>query len=295
MFDEYKERLAQEPPVRYVNVDYRNNPEINISALYQILSNINAIDDNTLFQTILANFHSILEETVSNKNGDFINLFTNNRFIMIATNVFGSVHLSYDDKIYCNRMIYDYITIMKPGKDPYTEQLLLNMSMVVNRGTSIPSLTALGIDEDVANKMVIARYSSFKEQINVMRLNVEICNQPIQFMTEQKIVDIYCALFDKLTDLFEGTMFDRWSAEDLENESVNEVYSTINLAILDLVENLPSSQIRLLLLGFYQNRQLLYPDKPIRFNIYSCNEHDYPRITSMLQYLEKDEKVTIPF
>jgi hypothetical protein len=193
--------------------------------------------------------------------------------------------------IYCNRLAYDYFTA-RGDKDNYIRALLVSLVKVVNRAIT-PSLIGLGLNEDLAAYLVNARYSSQKEDIQVKRLNLVIMNQDPDIMTEQMIVDIYGKLFDRITPLFSGIMYDFWPNELFINEEMEDVYATINIAILEIVNNLPEDIMYQLLKKFYESHQLINLDKKLRFNIYSFSKEDYPRLDYTLEVL-KHEGIILP-
>lgn len=279
------------------SMNYNTNIATNIDAFMEKFSLIDSISDQDLFN-MLSKYYSVLLENIFVENNKKLatGLFTNKRFIQIMTQVLYNVQLTYDQRIYCNKLVYDYIYPFNEKKDPLTRTLLINLSKVVNRDI-IPGLQGLSLSEELAATLALVRYSSLKEIINVKRLNVIIINQPSTLMTEQMIVNIYEQLFDHITPLFEGIMLDSWKPDDLYEDSVPdkyEVYSTINLAILDIVNELPSNIMRQLFITFSQDVSALYTDKSIRFNIKAISQDDYPRILGMIDYLEKEENWYVP-
>jgi anaerobic ribonucleoside-triphosphate reductase len=132
-----------------------------------------------------------------------------------------------------------------------------------------------------------------KENIQVKRLNLIIMNQPSEVMTVQTIVDIYGKLFDRITPLFDGIMYDHWSSEQFMNPEMEEVYATINVAILEIVNNLPEDIMYHLLRNFHETYQMLNTNKKVRFNIYSFCKEDYPRLDYTLEMLRR-EGVVLP-
>lgn len=291
MFEEVIKQLSREDTdTRNV---YLHLEESNIEYMKKRLLSMDQLSDEEAYHVISVTYKHILDEIFISNNGKLINfLYTNTRFIMIFTNVLSNPKtvLTEDQKIYCNRLAYDYFTA-RCEKDDYTRSLLLNMSKTVNR-TIIPSLVGLGLNEELAAYLVNARYSSKKEDIQVKRLNLVIMQQPVNVMTVQMIVDIYGKLFKRITPLFSGIMYDIY--HEFINKDMEEIYATINVAILEIVNNLPDNIMYNLLRNFSVSHSLIHLDERIRFNIYSICKDDYPRLYNMLEMLSADQ-INIPF
>lgn len=295
MFDDYKDKASQNQNdnPEEIRINYTKNVTIDLGKVKHILNNIQDIDQKEIYDILGRDYNLLLEAIFLENNQDVLDLFNEPKFLIPAIHVFNTLQLTPDQQIYCNRLAYDYLTF-NGEKDEYVKSLLINLSKVVNKAI-IPNLCALNLSEDIAILMAMARYSSLKEIINVKRLNVVIMNQPPELMTEQMIVNIYAILFDRALYLFEGIMFDYWNSDDIEDAPKEEVYSTIDLAILDIIECLPPKDLRLLLLTYVQDCTIgFFSDERIRFNIKSVTKDDYPRVYNMVDYLERDENVKFP-
>lgn len=295
MFDDYKEKASQNQNdnPEEIRINYTKNVTIDLGKVKHILNNIQDIDQKEIYDILGRDYNLLLEAIFLENNQDVLDLFNEPKFLIPATHVFNTLQLTHEQKVYCNRLAYDYLTF-NGEKDEYVKSLLINLSKVVNKAI-IPNLCTLNLSEDIAILMAMARYSSLKEIINVKRLNVVIMNQPPELMTEQMIVNIYATLFDRALYLFEGIMFDYWESDDIEDIPKDEIYATINLAILDIIECLPPKDLRLLLLTYAQDHTIgFFSGENIRFNITAIAEQDYPRVYNMINYLEKEENVKFP-
>lgn len=289
MFEKYIKDMPIElnPQNQYLHME-----NVNLDHLQNCLFNLDNLSDQDLYNLIFNSYKTIIDEILSSKNADIINfLYTNARFLMSFTNVLSRVELSESQKILCNKLAYDYFTARCP-KDDYTRALLLNLVKTVNRAI-MPGLIGLGLNEEIAAYLVNARYSTNNEEIQVRRLNLEIMKCTSELMTVQMIVYIYGKLFDHVSPLFSGIMYDYWSNESLVTSDVEDIYATINIAILEIVNNLPDNIMYPLLSKFRETHDLLYPSRKIRFNIYSFCPEDYPRLDYMLQVLRQDG-ITVP-
>lgn len=286
MFEEVTKQLPYEISPQNV---YLSMYETNIDYLKDKLFQLDKLSDEEVYNLICKTYSYILDEMFISKNMDLIRfLYTNSRFIMTLGNVLSrpETKLTYLQTVYCNKLAYDYFTA-RTEKDDYIKALLVNLIKVVNRSVT-PSLIGLGLSEELACYLTNARYSSLKENIQVRRLNTFIMNQPSTTMSVQMIVDIYGKLFDRITPLFTGIMYDCWSDDQFVNQEMIDIYATINIALLEIVDNLPEDIMYHLLKNFYESHRLININKKLRFNIYSFCKEDYPRLDYTLELLRRE-------
>lgn len=268
--------------------------EGNIDIIKTRLFNLENLSDQEAYNLIYKTYPYILDEMFIAKNMDLIKfLYTNPRFIMNLGNVLSrtEIKLNYMQIVYCNKLAYDFFTA-RGHKDDYIRALLINLVKTVNRNV-MPGLIGLGLSEETAAVLCNARYSSLKDSIQVKRLNLEICKASSDKMTVQMIVDIYGKLFDRITPLFTGIMYDCWSSDQFVNKDMEEVYGTINVALLEIVNNLPDDIMYQLLKNFSESHSLIHLNDRLRFNIYSFCREDYPRLYFTLERLNY-EGISLP-
>lgn len=284
MFDQFYTQM-QATPANTVTLDLSANMMLNPSRLWEKLSVIDTIDDKELFELLKGYYEMILNEIFLNKEQKFIGLFTNPKFISCMTQVLYNVQLPDQQKIRLNKMAYDYL-VLRDNKDEYIQSLLMNMSKIVNRDY-IPKLCGVGLPESIAALLAMARFSSTKDISNVRRLNRILMQQPENTLTEQMIVDIYLVLFDHILPLFEGIMLDVCSPQMMTPPQA-EIYGLISLAILDLMNELPTASIKQGILRFIEDKNIMYPDSHIRFNLEACSANDYPRFLAAIDQLKQE-------
>lgn len=291
MFEEVVSKLPVETNPKNV---YLSMQDSNIDYIKNRLFQLDQLSDEDIYNLIYKTYPYLLDEIFISKNMDLVRfLYTNPKFIMTLGNVLSrpDINLTRLQIIYCNKLAYDYFTA-NGNKDDYIKALLINLIKTVNRSVS-PSLIGLGLSEELTSYLINARYSSLKENIQVKRLNCVIMNQSTDIITVQMVVDIYGKLFDKITPLFDGIMYDYYSTEQFITQEMEDIYATINVAILEIVNNLPENIMYHLLKNFYESHQLINLDKKIRFNIYSSCREDYPRLHYTLEML-KGEGIILP-
>jgi len=292
MFESFIKDIKNTPnESKEMTIDIGNNPFINKDYFRYHLDNIDSISDSELFNTIRTGYTNILEETMNNDT-THLKALTNPRFLSVFIQVVGSTQLDLLHRICCNKLAYDYFTTS--DTDQYIKQLFYSLSKMVNRDI-IPGLLSLGIPEDLAVQLALARYSSTKEIVNVKRVNFIITTSPKEIMTLQTIVWIYEKLFDSFTPLFEGTMFDVYNdEEEWVTEDIMEIYSTVSLAVLEIMNNMPSINIRKVLISYTGDFETLYSKTPgaYRFSMKALSA-DYERITNVVDSLRL-ENIYVP-
>lgn len=288
MFEQYMKDISKEPKRELVEIKLFENPAYNPLALKDKLKNIDKLDDRELYTLLKDGYDTLLSTIFTDNDAEYLDLFTNSRFITIMIQVMSSINnISHINRTYINKIVYDYITLSE--NDQYIKQLLHSLSKTVNKDI-LPKLLGLGLREDIAIYLALARFSSQKEIVNVKRVNFVIMTSPIEIMTEQMIVYIYEKLFDRVTPLFTGTMIDNCK-QDM-NPDMEEIYSTISLAVLDILNLMPSSDIRKVLISYVGDYQALYLQNGYRFSL-QCLSNDYARINTVVEAL-KFENIYVP-
>ena len=284
------ENAKEEPTVA---IDIYKDATINPEYTREVIRNIINVTKQDLYTTIRKSYKHILNDIMQYNDAEYINAFTDSKFLTTFIEVISNVPpLEGDEKLCCNKLAYDYFTLK--NNDPYIKKLFSIMSKTTNKH-EVQALLGIGIPEDIAINLALSRYSSTNEIINVKRVNFIITTSPIEIMTEQMIVWIYEKLFDRVTPLFVGTMTDRYNdEEEWVTDDIMEIYSTISLAVLTILNNMPSSDIRKVLISYAGDYSMIYKNKPdsIRFSIHAISG-DYKRITNVVESL-KAENIILP-
>lgn len=251
---------------------------------------IDTMSDREIYELVKEYYETILN-TIFESNDklirrSFIDLFTNAKFILALTQAMYTVTPNDITKKRLNKMCYDYLVISEHDSNDYIGGLLMSLAKTINRD-KIPLLCAIPLPEDLSSMIALSRYSSEKEVVNVKRLNRVLMNQPVDSISEQQIVNIYLTLFDHVLPLFTGVMLDVESPSNM-NQNAMEVYGVITLSILDIMNELPTADIKKGLTLFDEDRRIQYSDKPIRINLESITESDYPRILTAIDQLKSE-------
>lgn len=255
--------------------NYKNN----------VLHCIETMDDYNLCMFLKNNIESLCQDIMREQIAPYAGHFQNDKFVNALIKAISSIPITNDIVVACNRVIYDYFTL--DNADKHIKQLYLTISKIVNKDL-ISSLMGLGLDEDTASNLAICRHSSMNEKTNVKRLNFTIYFKDSEIMTEQKIVWIYEKMFDRVSDLFQAIMFETYTPqqEEVFNHNFPENYSTVSLAILCILNNMTSVNIRRVLLGYYSEWE--YKGKPrVRFSMRALS-NDYSRIINVVESLAQE-------
>lgn len=294
IYDKYMKEANKAPVKENVNVkdvDVAYGPFTDPDMIMHEMQDIESKSDEELYKILGLSYKSILNVDFINKGAHRIQIakaFTNTRFVSVFSNVVSSqsAQLTGLEKIACNKLIYDYFT-MTSGKNDKIVNILYNLGWVINK-EYIVGLYGKGMDQNTLTYLAVSRWSTTDTMLAVKRVNVVIMNQPLQIMTEQTIVNIYEELFsENLTSLFNGIMFDTWDDSIDIDEEQEEIYGTINLALLDIVNEMPLQMIVQLLCAYAQSKQYCHSNQNARFDIHSIS-NDYLRILQAICVVEQD-------
>lgn len=271
-----------------VNINIANDPSINKGLLDDIITNgtLNNYSDTDLYNLLSNNLRGFLLNIFERKDQEYIKMIISDRFLRILIQVVSNTNIDYMNKIYLNNLCYDYITLDDKYKNLVINELIYKLANITNK-THIPILIGLGIPEKIACYIVLSRFSTNDEFVNITRMNFVILNTNVN-LTEQMIVDIYQNLFERVTSLFEATMIDTYDdTEEWYTEEIDDRYSLITLALLDILNSLPSDAIRRVLDDYVSVYNTLYFGKKVRCDL-RCLSNDYIRIRLIVEQMIKE-------
>lgn len=285
-FEQSKNIQLPEQKMADINFDSFNASQFRNN----IVNCVSTMDDYNLCIFLKNNIEALCQDIMREQISQYAGHFQNDKFVNALIKAISSIPITNDIVVACNRVIYDYFTL--DNADKHIKQLYLTISKIVNKDL-ITKLIAIGLDEDTASNLAICRHSSMNEKTNVKRLNFTIYFKDTEMMTEQKIVWIYEKMFDRVSDLFQAIMFEVYTPqqEEVFNSYFPENYSTVSLAILCILNNMTSINIRRVLLGYYSEWE--YKNKPpVRFSMRALS-NDYSRIINVVESLTQ-EGIYIP-
>lgn len=275
-----------------ITLDFSSNILLDEDTLFNKIKHsiIEQLDLDT-YQLVKEYYELIMDDIFKKKDqgkaSNFTQLFTVPKFIQIITQVMYECRPSDMTRRRINKMSYDYLVKKDHDRDQQVGSLLMSLSKTVNARERSKLCATINISRDLASLLTLARYSSEKETINVKRVNRVLMNQPLKTINEQMVVDIYLALFDHMLPLFTGVMLDVMPVQTLPKDAA-EIYGLITLAILDLMNELPITDIKKGLTLFNEDRNMQYQDCPLRLNLESCSQVDYPRLIGAIDALKRE-------
>lgn len=279
---------------------FLNNNNLNLSVLKRNINNIDEMTDMELDIFISNSYKSILRNVFGGPESDrYIKVFQNPRFLDAFINVTSKMNLEQDDIVLCNTLCYHYIVIPKHMRDNNIMNRMMNLSKIVNR-VYLPSLLGLGLSNHLASTLLIARWSDIDLNICVKRVNFMIITQPKELMSVEMIEGLLRRLYnieatyhhifphimrDVLPEYEDDNINTHWITNEVE-----EVNSTLNLAVLNILDNLPTNQIRDIIRMFAQDQSI--KNSPVRFSLRTLSE-DYYRINDVVNSLMYGEGLYI--
>lgn len=272
-------RIQQIPPEK-VNIDFGY---LNKNAFKQRLNMMVNSSDEYSLSVFIKNNVEIIASDIVNGDKSYATLLVNPNFISAFVRAVSSIPITENLRLCCNKITYDYFISDNP--DSNIKRRYLDLSKVVNR-IQVNSLQAIGLDENTACNLALSRSSSLNERTNVKRLNFTIYNKDPEVMTEQMVVWIYEKLFNRISDLFLAIMFEVYPPQqEMEfGENFMEVYGVVGLAILTILNNMPSDKIAKVLMKY--NNEWEYLERPrVRFSLHALSE-DFLRILNVVSGLQ---------
>lgn len=266
-----------------VDVNLLNYAGINNSVLFDAIENgtLDSISESDLYKMVCG-AHLELFRRIMSQDSRYVTSCVNPKLLTVLIQVATNIPLSEEERICCNKIVYDYMTYDKA--DSFMKELVLSLAKAINKDI-IPGLCGLGLDINLSIFLACARYSSMDISVCVKRVNFIILTQPSIVMTEQMILNIFEKLYDKFTEVFETCMLETLdNTEEWVTDDIDENFSTINLVLLDILNVMPTTSIIHVLQSFCDDYELLHKGDPVRFNITNLSG-DYYRITQCIEYL----------
>lgn len=303
-YQELQKQAADNPPQQNVVVEPAQSPIFNRNVLMQNIYDIPNMGDAELRNFINRHFISIFNNIFNadmNIASDHIRCFTDVRFLDALIDVL-QINTFYDNDIVikCNNVCYDYLSL-NSSRDPEVTTRMIKIGNIINRN-NLPRLLGLGLRHDLATMINISRYSSFDLSICIRRVNHILITQPKAVMSFEMITEIFKIIYgerniwvrafqyfmlDVIPEYNEYDINARWVTEEVE-----EINSTINIVILDLLNYEPYEVIRGALINYAEFYNMMKYNSPIRFTMQRLSD-DYSRINDVVNAL-REERIIVP-
>lgn len=298
--------------VEMVRVVPSNSPTFNRSILLGSIYDMNNMNDSELRMFVQNSFRSILNNIFfgSKESVDYINCFTNVRFLdafidVIQRFIQQGNYLDRDNIVKINNICYDYITFNNGNKNPSVVNRMYMLANIIN-APYIPRLLGLGLNNNLASLLLIARWSNLDPRVCVRRVDFIIIGQPKSLMTQETIVRLMKILYELDRDqrnfikIFPHIMMDVLGDYDEADpathwitDEIQEVDSILSLAILDILNEFTDINIRHTLINYTESYKLVHSNKPIRFSMRRLSD-DYEKINNVVYNLHEYESIIVP-
>lgn len=265
-------------------------PALNKSVLLKTINDIPNMDKNELESFIARNFEKIINGAYDSQTPqEYLKWFTNIDFLDVFINTLHTRFIDTDIIIRINKLCYDYIALDKNKQSPAVVSRMIRISNIINQAY-IPKLLGLGLNNNIASYIMIARFSHFDPNIYVKRVNYILLTL---LNNSNNIYDLLLAIFrviyaNNISRIFQYVMHDiscydingiryNWVTPDIE-----EIDSNINLVILELLNEQPTDVIAYTLRSYFEYTSIC--NKPVRFSMKTISG-DYDRIRYIIGLL----------
>lgn len=261
---------------------YIETDEAICKRFYVTLSSPNVEVD--ILNYIIDNTSKLLEMAVIKRKPEAIQILVNGKYLSALKDCIanGTFALQEEtDRNRLNRVCYDYNRMS--DHNMFIQNLLLNIVVLMNNKTA-QILMGYGLSLEQAGSVIVARYSTADDiRTNYKRVIRTIQSMPEGLMDKSTILKIFGKLCNKsVRDLFIACMMDKY-IQFYSSEEEN-VYHTVSLAILDIVESMTMNDIHTILSAYMQAQK--HSEKHPRFQLKSISLGDYPRINQQIDMME---------
>jgi hypothetical protein len=289
------------------SIDYKYIKYPNVDIIYNIDSIIDKIktckDRNEIKQIILYQHDKIFTYTnLANKNIDGIKeLFMDRKFLETLDDISGilSTKLSENEKIFINKIIYDYSVYSKNINNEEVEMIKQIMSCIaytINRDLINDGLVNILGSYKESTRLAIIRRSGFKIDKIIHKVNMFIYRT---FLTEGQIASIYHILYgDKYTNqinielftsIFINSMLEYIDEDKHDNFSTQ--FNIVSEILFDMFCSLNLYDIERLLINYNVIIQLYGIDtNKLRFSI---KEHSNEKLLEFIKNIEERHNIEI--
>ena len=272
MFDNiFKQTSAEEKASALQQGSLFHTIEYELSGIVNKIKDIDNLNESEMKSIISRQHQMILNYDLflgSNESrAQAQTLFTCKKFLQCFLDIIRTIELSQHEKICINKLAYDYYIL--PDKDNETSELLYQLCSEVNGREVLVLSGILGITE--AKVLSMIRNSSFKEEKCIHRVNTYIV-KTAKDLTLQNIVNIYCFLFDRFSNLFIYTMLE--SKPVYMTEIEEKRFDLISVAMLELLNSMSSNDMLRVLRDYEFTLNMVKQNITVRFALKTAVNFD---------------------
>ena len=221
--------------------------------LLNILKSIDTMKDEELYFLLEKDYSLIFTQIFKSNSKDFDFLLRSTKFISIMIQVLTANEIKSDDRVHLNSFIYNFLIYNdETEENSYLRQLLFMLGETINKKTA-RRLFGCDLDERLSIFLAISVNSTFKPHVNIKRLNFTLATAAPSIITTEKVINIYESIFDSVTELITGTVFDtdivsNYGKPWVTNEVIN-ADNCITNAVLLILESMPPIEITKVLMA----------------------------------------------
>lgn len=250
------------------------------------INSIDSISDNELYPLVKTCYRDMLNDIIRNNSLEYNKAFYNARFLNCFISVIKYENFNISEIIACNRLAYDYIVLKNEKEiDGTIKNLLISIVKIVNKEI-INILMNMNISSELSSYIVINRWSSLNDAVNVKRINFFLSAH--SDMDADVLRSIYEILFaGKIEPLFISTMLDTYNMEPWITEDFIKMHNNISFVVLKMLEESTIEEIQNILIKYSNIYIYKYNANPnsIRLSIRALDSNEFPRILSILEQL----------
>ena len=266
--------------------------QFRMDTYYYQINNLDRLNEKDRFNFIKSNIDYIANQVLDG-TCKYSKKLVDPIFLNTVKEVLKTMPITPARQFFINKLTYSYQYYS--GATDNIQNLLMDVSRVVN-APYIRLLQSINLSEEHSAYLAMARFSSDDEMVNSNRLNYAIYCIGHEIMTEQQIIWIYEKLFDQIRYLFTATMLETKDAmqppDGHDEEDFYETFSTVNLAILTIINNMTSADIDRLI-RIYLDKWVASGSPRVRFSLRALSS-DFGRIRTIVETLNEKYNIYIP-
>lgn len=244
--------------------------------------NIDTLDDVVLGGYIKDHWSTIVNDMYESQNViNRIYILRNVKFVNGLRRYLSSTTNPSIEPTMLSKLNYLIFNFRDDESNTALNKALTELGKLINRGYINKINSVVTVDEDTCNELVISRFSSADNILCAIRVNEVIMNTS---MNSENIIDVYHSLYDHITDIFIGVMYD---TKEILTSHEKEMYQNITTAILDYLEMQELGVIETVLANDIQLNYFKYQGSKRRFSVREIPADKYKRIiyaATELQY-----------
>lgn len=259
------------------------------TTLAKRLIKVEKLNDEFAYMLVKKEYKNFLSSMIDDPAFDKVKI--SSKFINALIQVCIECELTYEERIYCNSMIYKQLPKLS---NIYLRKIYYILGLVVNKTIVTKIMDECHLDQILSSYLAVIRKSSFSKKENVARLNFSIMCLDPNLMTAQRITDLYCAVYNNSEDikeLFLNIVTDVYvynSDEDWITDDILKTAKNMEIAILSILDSLDMNSIENILLEYSRIVMLNDLDTDeVRISFNKIDRNSFKNISIILNEFER--------